>query len=144
MSKMKPLFIYTDGSCQVSTGNAAIAFTIYDDDGNIVSEDSKFIGRATNNIAEYKALIVALEEASKYSKNDIFCFSDSELLVKQLNGQDKVKAKHLKELFSEVIEKAKKFKRVTYAHRQEKEDPKIARVDRLAKAKMKSGSKLVR
>lgn len=131
------LYIYSDGSARPNPGNAAIAFTIYNDEGKIVSEDSKYIGKSTNNIAEYKALISALYEASKHSTGDIFCFSDSELLVKQLNGEDKVKAKHLKKLFEEVMEKSKKFKSVTYEHRQEKTDRRIARVDRMAKAKTK-------
>ena len=133
--KIKSLDIYTDGGSRGNPGKAAISFTIYDDKGNKVSEESKFIGIATNNVAEYRALIDALKEASKYCKDKISCFSDSELLVRQLNGAYKVKAKHLKELFSELKAKEKMFKHVSYFHRP-RTNPKIVRVDKLLNKKL--------
>lgn len=137
--KFLSLHIYTDGGAMPNPGNSAYAFTIYDKKGNIVSEKVKFIGSSTNNIAEYTAVINALDEASRYSDGKIFCFSDSERVVKQLSGREK--SKKLKELFLEVKIKEKKFKHVTYTHKQEKDDLRIARVDRLIKKELKSRSR---
>jgi len=134
-TEIRSLNIYTDGGSRGNPGNAAIAFRIYDNKGNIISEKSESIGVCTNNTAEYKAVIAALEEASKYCKGEIFCFSDSELLVRQLNGRYKVKAKHLKELFSEVKTKEKIYERVIYKHLP-RTNPRIARADKLLNKKL--------
>ena len=128
--KILSLKIYTDGGSRGNPGNSAIAFTIYDGKGKIISEKSKNIGISTNNIAEYTALISALEEASNFSQGEIHCFSDSELLVKQLNGKYKVKKKHLKELFSKIKDKEKMYEHITYSHLP-RTNPRIARADKL-------------
>ena len=127
------LYIYTDGSVRGNPGNAAIAFTIYDENRKIISEKSEFIGIRTNNVAEYMALISALEEASKFCRGEIFCFSDSKLIINQIRGDYKTKKKHLKELYLELKNKENSFKIVKYARLSEKDDPKIVRVDKLAK-----------
>lgn len=133
MIKEKPcsLKIFTDGASRGNPGNAAIAFSIEDGKGNILKQHSEPIGVTTNNVAEYSAMIKALKRATYYCKGQIHCFSDSEFMVDQLIGKDKIKKKHIKELFLKVKELENKFKRVTYSHLS-REHPKIRKVDRLA------------
>ncbi|MBI4010526.1 MAG: ribonuclease HI family protein [Candidatus Aenigmarchaeota archaeon] len=128
--KIGSLHIYTDGGSRGNPGNAAVAFTIYDSKGKIVSEKSESIGIRTNNFAEYTALILALKEAVKYCHGKVFCFSDSEIMVRQLNGVYKVKVKHLKELNKKVKELEKMFEQATYKHLP-RTNPRISRVDKL-------------
>jgi ribonuclease HI len=86
---------------------------------------------ATNNIAEYRALIKALELASSFSITRVECFSDSELMVRQLNGAYRVKNEKLHDLFLQVKEKARGFKGVTYSHLP-REKGLIKKADKLA------------
>ena len=128
---MKKLIIYTDGASRGNPGPAGIGIVICDESGKIVKEYEEFIGTATNNIAEYRALIKALELASDFSVSEVKCFSDSELMVKQLNGEYSVKNKKLGKLFLQVREKEKQFEKVNYSHVPREEDL-IKRADKLA------------
>ena len=116
MPKVEALHIYTDGAARGNPGPAAIAFIIEDHNGVVLKKYSESIGIATNNTAEYVAIIKALEEASKHCRWDVFCFCDSEIVVKQLNGVYKIKEKHLKEKFLEAKNKEKMFEKVTYSY----------------------------
>ena len=107
---MKKLIIYTDGACRGNPGPAGIGVVICNESGEIVKEYKDFIGNATNNIAEYRALIKALELASDFSVTRLECFSDSELMVRQLNGVYRVKDEKLHKLFLLVREKERGFK----------------------------------
>jgi len=109
------LHIYTDGAARGNPGSAAIAFIIEDHDGVVLKKHSESIGRATNNTAEYTAIIKALEEASHFGM-EVICFCDSKLVVNQLNGVYKIKEKHLKEKFLEAKDKEKMFQKVAYRH----------------------------
>lgn len=128
---MRKLLIYTDGASRGNPGPAGIGIVICDESGKIVKEYEEFIGTATNNIAEYRALIKALELAGIFSINKIDCFSDSELMVKQLNGEYRVKNEKLGKLFLQVREKEKRFEKVNYFHVPREEDL-IKRADKLA------------
>ena len=128
--KHHALHIYTDGGSRGNPGNATIAFIIEDEKDSVLFRHSEFIGRTTNNVAEYTALIKALGRASIYSRGDISCFSDSEFMIDQLNGKDKVRKKHIRELYSKVKDLERNFKSVKYSHLP-RENPKIERVDRL-------------
>lgn len=125
------LHIFTDGCARGNPGSAAIAYIIEDSKGNILEQCSEHIGVTTNNVAEYRALIKALEEASTHCRFDIFCFCDSEIVVKQLNSVYRIKKRHLKELFLQVKNIEKMYRRVTYSYLP-KTNPKIAKVDKLA------------
>jgi ribonuclease HI len=99
--------IFSDGGARGNPGPAGCGFVIYDEDSLVIKSDSIFIGRSTNNQAEYKALIFALEyvndELQKIEKLEaIECFLDSELVVKQLNKEYKVKNPDMISLFNEV------------------------------------------
>jgi len=128
---MKKLIIYTDGACLGNPGPAGIGIVICNESGKKIKEDKEFIGDATNNIAEYRALIKALELASDFSVTRVECFSDSELMVRQLNGAYRVKDEKLGELFLQVKEKERLFEEVTYSH-VPRENNLIKRADSLA------------
>lgn len=110
--------IYTnsDGGARDNPGPGAIG-VIVRDGGLIIDKYSAFIGRrVTNNVAEYQALIKALEMASKHTKDKVTCFLDSELIVKQLLGEYRVKNKNLLPLFLKVQKLQDKFKNIRYLH----------------------------
>lgn len=129
-NKHHALRIYTDGGSRGNPGNAATAFIIEDTEGSILEKNSEYIGITTNNVAEYTALINALKKATKYGKAEVFCFSDSEFMLDQLTGKDKVRKKHIAELFLKVKKMERAFPKVVYSHLR-RENPKIKRVDKL-------------
>jgi len=128
---MEKLLIYTDGASRGNPGPAGIGIVICNESGKIVKQYEEFIGNATNNIAEYRALIKALELASSFPVGEVDCFSDSELMVKQLNGEYRVKSEKLGKLFLQVREKEKQFEKVNYSH-VPREEGLIKRADKLA------------
>jgi ribonuclease HI len=110
--------IYTnsDGGSRGNPGPGASG-AIIRREGEILTKSSKFIGKmVTNNIAEYEGLILALELASKVTKEDITCVLDSELIVKQLMGEYKVKDAKLIPLFLKVQKLQENFKTIKYQH----------------------------
>ena len=104
-----PLALYIDGASRGNPGPAAIGIVVKDAKGRIIAEISEFIDRATNNVAEYRALIRALEEAATLGAHSIVVRSDSELLVRQLKGQYKVKSPDLSPLHLEAHRLFKAF-----------------------------------
>ena len=107
--KNKKLIIHTDGCCRGNPGPAGIGVVITDSRRKILKELSEYIGEATNNIAEYNALIRALEEADNLGADEITVFMDSELVVKQLSGEYRVKDDKMQELFRKAVETLKCF-----------------------------------
>lgn len=108
--------IFTDGGARGNPGPSAVGFVIKDVKGNTVKEMGKYIGKATNNEAEYSALIEGLSSAVRKGVKDIDCFLDSTLVVNQLNGNFKVKNIRIKKLWLKVKEIEKNFKSVSYCH----------------------------
>jgi ribonuclease HI len=109
--------IYTncDGGSRGNPGPGAIGVLVRKD-GEILTKYSARVGKfVTNNIAEYGALITALELASKFGE-EVTCFLDSELIVKQLLGEYRVKNPRLLELFLKVQKVQERFKKITYKH----------------------------
>jgi ribonuclease HI len=110
--------IYTnsDGGARGNPGPGAVAALVRKE-GEILTKSSKFIGEEiTNNVAEYEGLILALELASTVTKEDITCFLDSELVVKQLLGEYKVRNHNILPLFLKVQKLQESFKSIKYAH----------------------------
>lgn len=93
------VIIFTDGGARGNPGPAGIGGVIYDENDEKLAEVSEYIGEATNNQAEYRALIVTLEKAKELGATEVECFLDSELVVKQLNLEYKVKNEGLAPLF---------------------------------------------
>jgi ribonuclease HI len=98
---VKPLDIYIDGAAKGNPGPAGIGAVIYQD-SRILKNLSKFIGNATNNVAEYTALIYALQEALILKADKIRLWTDSELLCKQIQGEYRVRHSNLKPLYEQI------------------------------------------
>lgn len=98
----KRLRINVDGGARGNPGPAAAAAVASDESGEIVSERGEFLGIATNNVAEYKALILGVELAKELGVTEADLVGDSELVVKQINGQYKVKDANLQVLWREA------------------------------------------
>jgi ribonuclease HI len=114
--KSKVLFLYTDGGARGNPGPAGIGAVILDDKKKKVKEIYKYIGEATNNNAEYNALICGLEEVKKLNADEVIVNLDSELVVKQINGEYRVKNEELKPLFEKAMEALKHFKSFEIRH----------------------------
>ncbi|MFH1024666.1 MAG: ribonuclease HI family protein [Planctomycetota bacterium] len=112
----KRLIIHTDGSAIGNPGPAGIGFIFHDDTGNKIFEASRAIGHATNNVAEYRALIAALEEARARGAEGVAVQSDSELMVRQMTGEYRVKHPDLKPLFAQAQALASAFAEFSIAH----------------------------
>jgi len=112
---MQKLIINTDGGSRGNPGPAGIGVTFSDSDGTVLAKFKEYIGEATNNVAEYRALILALEKAKDFECDEIECRLDSELVVKQLHGAYKVKDEKMKPLYARVQELIF-FKPVKFVH----------------------------
>ncbi|MDD5423606.1 MAG: ribonuclease HI family protein [Candidatus Omnitrophica bacterium] len=109
--KNKKVFIYTDGGSRGNPGPAGVGVVIMDDKKKKkIKEMCKYIGEATNNTAEYSALICGLEEAIMLNADEIVVYMDSELVAKQLSGEYRVKNADIKPLFEKAVDILKKFK----------------------------------
>ncbi|MAF24062.1 ribonuclease H [bacterium] len=120
MSKI--LTIHTDGGARGNPGPAGIGVVI--NDGQKDHEFSEYIGEATNNQAEYKAVVLALSEAKKLGGTELNFFLDSELVVKQLKQEYKVKDKELGKIFVQAWNLIQGFKKVTFKHVRREENKK--------------------
>lgn len=110
------LIIFTDGGARGNPGPAGIGAVLYNENKEKVSEISKYLGIATNNQAEYKALIEALKKAKDLGAKELDIFLDSELVVKQLNREYKIKNKDLAPLFLEVYNLSLSFSKIKFTH----------------------------
>ncbi len=108
--------IYTDGGSRANPGPAAAAFVLLDENNNQLQAKALFLGSQTNNVAEYTAVVKALEAAKQAGAKEITVFSDSELLVKQINGLYKVKNPNLKPLFQKTISLLDNFEVFSFKH----------------------------
>lgn len=113
---MNKLIIFTDGGARGNPGPAGIGVAIYDKDKVLLAEISEYLGITTNNQAEYKALITGLKKAIMLGAPEIECYLDSELVVKQLNREYKVKNKDLAPLFLEIHNLSLNFKKISYTY----------------------------
>jgi ribonuclease HI len=104
----------TDGGARGNPGPAAYGYVLETDDGTVLDARGETIGVATNNVAEYRALLAGLEAALARGVTELEVVSDSELLVKQMRGEYKVKNAALQTLFLEASRLARKLDSVTY------------------------------
>jgi ribonuclease HI len=110
----KKLIIYTDGGARGNPGPAAIGGVIYDEKKNKLTEISEFIGHATNNQAEYQAVLAAIKKAKTLEAEEIEFYLDSKLAANQLSGNFKIKNKGLASLFVQVYNETLNFKKVSF------------------------------
>ena len=106
--------LYTDGGARGNPGPAAFAYVIEADDGTVLAAHGETIGVATNNVAEYSALIAGLEKALELGLREVDVVSDSELMVKQMLGEYRVKNEALRELSVRAGRLARELGTVTY------------------------------
>ena len=104
----------TDGGARGNPGPAAYGYVLETEDGTVLAAHGEAIGRATNNVAEYRALVAGLEKALELAVPDVEVVSDSELMVKQMRGEYKVKNEALRELSEEAAGLARRLGNVTY------------------------------
>jgi probable phosphoglycerate mutase len=108
--------LFTDGGARGNPGPAAFAYVLEADDGTVLAAHGETIGVATNNVAEYRGLVAGLAKAIELAVPEVEVISDSELLVKQMRGEYRVKNAALRDLFEEASRLARKFPKVEYRH----------------------------
>jgi len=113
---MKKVVIFTDGVAEPNPGPAGIGAAIKDEKGNLIASISQAIGHATNNQAEYRAIIAALEKAIGLGAEQVDMRSDSELVVRQINGNYRVKNAALKPLYRHVKQLQSQLNDFTITH----------------------------
>ena len=108
--------LFTDGGARGNPGPAAYGFVLEGEDGTVLAAEGHAIGVATNNVAEYSGLVAGLRRAIELQVPDVEVVSDSELLVKQMRGEYRVKNEALRSLFLEATALARDLRRVEYRH----------------------------
>ena len=112
----RALLLYSDGACRGNPGVGGAGALLVDSKGRVICSLKKFLGLCTNNIAEYKALILGLEAAVERRPKKLHIFIDSELLVKQVDGSYRVKHKNLKPLMGKVRDLLSSLESYTIQH----------------------------
>lgn len=125
------LTAFIDGSSMGNPGEAGFGVVIKDEKGSVLQYYGNYIGQTTNNVAEYQGLIGCLDLVSKFKADSLTVYSDSQLMVRQINGQYRVKQPHLQVLFAQIKEKLNSlslaFKIEHVPREQNKEADKLAR-----------------
>ena len=106
--------LWTDGGARGNPGPAAYGYVLEAENGTVLAAHGEAIGTATNNVAEYRALIAGLEKAAEVGVDELEVVSDSELLVKQMRGEYKVKSETLRGLFVQASDLANRLGSVRY------------------------------
>jgi ribonuclease HI len=128
--------IYIDGCSKGNPGHAACGIVIYDENDNLLCKHSEYFGEKTNQEAEYLACLKALEIAPKYCTHEIEVYSDSQLVVKQLNRQFRIKEPRLLEIHTEIRQKCLVFKNVDFIQ-VPRDNSYIKKADKLADEEIK-------
>jgi ribonuclease HI len=108
--------LFTDGGARGNPGPAAYGFVLEAEDGTVLAAEGEAIGTATNNVAEYSGLIAGLRRAAELHVDELEVVSDSELMVKQMRGEYKVKNEALRGLSLEAAALARRLANVEYRH----------------------------
>jgi len=108
--------LFTDGGARGNPGPAAYGFVLETEDGTVLAAEGEAIGVATNNVAEYRGLVAGLRKALELHVPEVEVVSDSELLVKQMRGEYRVKNEGLRALFVEASTLARRLESVEYRH----------------------------
>ena len=107
------LVVHVDGGSRGNPGPAAAAAVVSTPDGDVVDEAAQTLGRATNNVAEYRGLLLGLELAAALGADEVEVINDSELIAHQVNGRYKVKHADMKPLHAAALEALRQFERWT-------------------------------
>ncbi len=128
--KFENLNIYTDGASRGNPGDAAWGYLILNKNEGTITKQSGYLGRSTNNQAEYFAVIRSLQRAGELTDGTVNLRSDSQLLVNQVTGNWKVKDTELERLYKRVKSETEKFDRVNFFH-VPRENEYVTRADQL-------------
>ena len=135
LSNNKLLYIYTDGASRGNPGPSACAYLLTEEGKKIIYSESNFIGKTTNNRAEYTAVIKSLKTAKNHYNGMVIIHSDSELLIKQAKGKYKVNNRHLKKLYDKMMKLTTNFSHVEFKH-VPRENKLIQKADKLCNQKL--------
>ncbi|GIU96865.1 MAG: hypothetical protein KatS3mg013_0668 [Actinomycetota bacterium] len=108
--------VHTDGAARGNPGPAGAGAVVYDERGRVLAEVARGLGEATNNVAEYTAVILGLERARALGAREVVVRTDSQLLVQQLRGRYRVRSARLRPLHARVEELARAFDEVRFEH----------------------------
>jgi len=108
------LRVYADGGARGNPGPAAIGIVIIDDQDHVVKQHKERIGISTNNVAEYTALVRALELSAQLTHDEVHVFMDSEVVIRQITGVYQVKAEHLLPYYHAVKKRESEFRKVLF------------------------------
>lgn len=131
MAYIQHINLFTDGGCKGNPGPGSIGIVVCDGNNNLLYEYSECIGHCTNNQAEYRALIKGLDLCDLYTRKRITAFSDSELMIKHMNGVYRLKNIELRSLFQEVKDRERIFESLVYQHVKRDANQRIKRADEL-------------
>lgn len=110
------LIVNVDGGARGNPGPAAVGVVVRDDKGEVLEEVGQKIGNATNNVAEYKALLLGIDRAKAFGADEVELVGDSELIIKQVQGKYKVKNEGMKPLHAEAKQALSSFDSWTVRH----------------------------
>jgi len=110
------IIAYTDGAARGNPGPAGVGVYIVDQHDLVLVETQRYLGEATNNVAEYQALLLALDQLEMLNAKNVIIRSDSQLMVRQLNGEYRVKNSGIRPLFQEAKIRLCEFPNVTLEH----------------------------
>jgi ribonuclease HI len=127
------VILYSDGGARGNPGPAGAGGLVLSINAEVLAEISEYLGETTNNVAEYTALIMTLGQAIRFKPDEVEIRADSELMVKQLKGEYKVKNQGLRPLYDQVKELLTPYKKVTIKHIYRSDNK---RADELANAAM--------
>ncbi len=133
---MSRLTVNVDGGARGNPGPAAIGVVVRDADGEVLEEAGERIGRATNNVAEYRALLLGIERAAALGASELELVGDSELIVRQVKGEYKVKDATMRKLHAQVKRALEPFDRWSIRHVRREEN---ADADRLVNEALDGG-----
>ncbi len=128
---MERLIVNVDGGARGNPGPAAIGAVVRSIDGEVLEERGERIGTATNNVAEYRALLLGIARASELGASELELVGDSELIVRQVEGKYKVKDATLRELHAEALRALRRFDSWSIRHVRREQN---AEADRLVNA----------
>ena len=109
MTPLQRVVVHVDGGARGNPGPAAVGAVATDSGGGLLAERSRYVGEATNNVAEYRAVLLGLELARELGASEVEVVNDSELISKQIGGQYKVKHAGLRPLFTETMRALREF-----------------------------------
>ena len=112
----RKLRVTSDGAARGNPGPAGAGAVLFDEEGQVLERLGKFLGRQTNNVAEYQGLLLGLRRAQELGAEELEVVADSELIIRQLSGAYQVRAPALRELHSEALSLLKAFRKVKLVH----------------------------